>query len=290
MKKIKIDFTPEHLNDMLNSRNPDYREWHAAMEAIFPKYDITNKKRIAGFVSQCGHESQNFLRLEENLNYSVEALLRVFPRYFRVGNGRNPHDYARNPQRLANYVYMDQYRTPRGALGNVNEGDGWLFRGRGLKQLTGRNNYAAFGRSVGMSAEKAVEYVLTKQGAIESACWFWDNANCNRVADTGDVKALTQRINGGTIGMRDRKRRWKLALEVLSGNKKYINTDISNLKIVRLGDRGSTVKVLQEGLGINADGIFGPMTDRALRRFQSENGLVVDGIAGPRTFRALLEK
>jgi putative chitinase len=110
---------------------------------------------------------------------------------------------------------MDEFRSAKGALGNTKPGDGWRFRGRGLKQLTGRNNYAAFGKTVGMTAEEAAEYVATEKGAIESACWFWGAKKLNAVADARDIVKMTKIINGGDIGLDDRKKRWEKALKVL---------------------------------------------------------------------------
>ena len=179
-------------------------------------FDTPN--RIAGFIAQCAHESGNFKSLSENLNYSEKALRAVFGRYFGTGgNKRNAAEYARKPEKIANYVYQDKYRTKRGAMGNVNDGDGWLFRGRGLKQLTGRDNYTAFGKIVGMTAEEAAAYVATPKGAVESACWFWNAKKLNAVADTGDIVKMTKIINGGDIGLEDRTQRWNKALDVLGG-------------------------------------------------------------------------
>jgi putative chitinase len=111
---------------------------------------------------------------------------------------------------------MDEFRSSK--MGNVKPGDGWLFRGRGLKQLTGRENYTNFGKSVGMTAEEAAVYVSTEKGAIESACWFWNSKKLNAVADTGDIVKMTKIINGGDIGLADRKQRFEHALKVLGGN------------------------------------------------------------------------
>ena len=155
--------------------------WHKAMLEIFPKYEINTPNRIAGFVAQCAHESTNFTALEENLNYSEAQLLKVFGRYFGPAPKRNAAEYARKPEMIANYVYMDEFRVSK--MGNVNPGDGWLFRGRGLKQLTGRENYTNFGKSIGMTAEEAAVYVATEKGAIESACWFWNRNKLNAVAE-----------------------------------------------------------------------------------------------------------
>ena len=189
---------------------------------------------------------------------------------------------------------MDEFRKYK--MGNVNEGDGWLFRGRGLKQLTGRENYTAFGKTVGMTAEEAAEYVATEKGAIESACWFWYKAKCNPIADEGDIVGLSKRINGGTIGLEDRVPRWNEALEILGApapTPKDVSEDvediIDDIGVLRKGSRGDGVKIMQEALGIGADGIFGPGTERALKDWQAANGLVADGIAGPATFAKLLD-
>lgn len=137
-------------------RNKETEEWYEAALTLFEEYEINTPLRIAGFMAQCAHESADFTRLEENLNYSEKALNSVFGRYFGKGK-RDAKEYARDPKAIANYVYQDEFRSKRGALGNTERGDGWRFRGRGIKQLTGRNNYRAFGKSVGMSAEEAAE-------------------------------------------------------------------------------------------------------------------------------------
>jgi putative chitinase len=261
--------------------NTRVSEWHRALVEILPKYGINTQRRIAHFISQCAHESNNFRSLEENLNYSTEALLRVFPRYFGPGKA-NVNEYAHNPEKIANYVYMDINRTPRGALGNTQPGDGWRFRGRGLKQLTGRNNYADFGRSVGMTAEQAAEYVATEKGAIESACWFWNTYKLNTIADTDNVVLMTQRINGGDIGLADRQRRYNEAMGILGGS-------ISPSEVYRVGSRGDVVTDIQRKLGITADGVFGPGTESAVKRWQAANGLTADGIVGPATLRRMFQ-
>lgn len=195
--------------------NKNIKNWHKAVVDVLPNYDINTPERLAGFLTQCAHESRDFTALEENLSYSAERLLQVFPRYFGAGKA-NAAEYSRNPQKLANYVYMDANRSAKGALGNVQPGDGWQFRGRGIKQLTGRANYAAFGRTVGMTAEQAAEYVATEKGAIESACWFWKTRKLNSFADKRDIVGMTQAINGGDIGLADRRARWNKALAILT--------------------------------------------------------------------------
>ena len=181
--------TLEQFSAMI-PKNKDPESWYNAAMPMFEKYEINTPNRIAGFMAQCAHESADFTRLVENLNYSEKALNSVFGRYFGKGK-EDAAEYARNQEKIANYVYMDEFRTKRGALGNTEPGDGWLFRGRGIKQLTGRNNYAAFGETVGMSAEEAAEYVATPEGAMESACWFWQTNRLARHADAGDNVKLT---------------------------------------------------------------------------------------------------
>ena len=287
-------FTRDHLAALIPG-NPKVDAWYTALIEILPKYGINTPRRVAHFISQCAHESNNFRSLEENLNYSADALARVFPRYFGAGK-RDAAAYARNPEKIANYVYMDQFRTAK--MGNVNEGDGWRFRGRGLKQLTGRDNYTRFGKFVGMTAEQAAEYVATEKGAIESACWFWDTNKLNNIADTDDVVLMTKRINGGNIGLEDRQQRYNRALPLLEGRTPVPAASpaaapaaaggIDMNTVLRVGSRGETVRAVQAKLGLTADGAFGPGTERAVKAWQAANGLTADGVVGPKTLARLL--
>jgi putative chitinase len=268
--------------------NKEVGEWCAALNEMLPKYGITTDKRIAGFIAQCAHESMDFRVLQENLNYKEATLLKVFPRYFGPGK-ENAAEYAGKPEKIANYVYMDKNRSKGGALGNVNEGDGWLFSGKGLKQVTGRANTTAFGKTVGMTAEEAAAYLLTKKGALESALWFWGSRNLNDVADTGDQVRLTKIINGGDIGLADRQARYAKAMAALGGKIEAVapvTTSVS--ETLRKGSKGEMVKKLQAALGIGADGDFGQGTENALKKWQDRNGLVADGVAGPKTLAKLL--
>jgi putative chitinase len=278
--------TEQQLATMIPG-NKKVSEWHAALLEIMPKYDINSKRRIAHFISQCAHESNNFRSLQENLNYSEKALNAVFGRYFgSAPHKRDASEYARNPEKIANYVYMDEFRKYK--MGNVKEGDGWLFRGRGLKQLTGRENYTRFGRSINITAEEAAIYVATEKGAIESACWFWNANNLNDIADTDNVTRMTKKINGGNIGLADRQKRYKNAMQVLDSTADD-DLDVGDIGTLRKGSRGEGVKMMQEALGIGADGAFGPGTERALKSWQEANGLTVDGIAGPMTLNMLFD-
>ena len=292
---MSFELKKEHLAALIPG-NKDVDAWHAALVEVMPKYGINTERRAAHFISQCAHESGNFRTLEENLNYSEKALNAVFGRYFGAAPKRNAAEYARNPEKIANYVYQDEFRSKGGQMGNVKDGDGWLFRGRGLKQLTGRNNYTGFGKSIGMTAEEAAEYVATPKGAVESACWFWDTNKLNTIADTDDVVKMTKKINGGNIGLADRQARYKKAMEVF-GNPVSLaeatddddnDMDVSDIGTLRKGSKGEGVKMMQEALGIGADGAFGPGTERALKAWQAANGLTADGIAGPKTLEKLL--
>ena len=283
---FKFKFTKEQLAALIPG-NKKVDEWYDALVDILPKYDITTEARVAGFIAQCAHESGNFMTLEENLNYKEETLLKIFGRYFGPGK-RDAKEYARNPEKIANYVYMDEFRSSK--MGNVKEGDGWRFRGRGLKQLTGRENYTNFGKSVGMTAEQAADYVATEKGAIESACWFWNAKKLNAVADTGDVVKMTKIINGGDIGLADRQARYKKAMEVFGGKidlKAVVTEDSDTPPVLKKGSKGEWVKKMQKVLGAAQDGDFGPGTEKAVKAWQEKNGLTPDGVVGPKTLAAM---
>lgn len=276
-----MKLTTDQLAAMIPT-NPDVEGWCAELNKALDKYEINNARRIAGFISQCAHESRDFTALEENLNYSEKALNSVFGRYFGEGK-RNAAEYARNPEKIANYVYMDEFR--RSPLGNVKPGDGWRFRGRGLKQLTGRSNYERFAKDYGMSAEEAAEWLETKEGALASALWFWDTNKLNAIADTGDVRALTKKINGGDIGLADREHRFSVAIQALTGE---LPPRGQITETLRVGSSGDAVKRVQRKLGLAADGSFGPATEKAVKAWQAANGLVADGIVGPKSLEKML--
>jgi putative chitinase len=161
-------------------------------------------------LAQCAHESGEFLFLKENLNYKAASLRKVFPKYFPTDELAN--QYASKPNKaeaIANRVYASR-------MGNGDEqsGDGYRYCGRGLIQLTGKDNYTFFAGSLGISVEEASEYLQTFEGATQSACWFWETNNLNALADKGDIVTMTKRINGGTIGLEDRIKHYEHALHV----------------------------------------------------------------------------
>ena len=274
-----MTITKDQVEQLLHG-NPDIDEWYSAMSLLFPKYEITTPARIAGFVAQCGHESQNFKTLEENLNYSAEGLNKIFPKYF-VKAGRDAQAYHRQPEKIANIVYANRMGN-----GDTASGEGWKFRGRGVIQLTGKDNYSRFAKHIGKSIDDTIAYLKTKQGALESACWFWDTNGLNEIADSGDFVAMTKRINGGTIGLEDRQKHYTHALAVLGG--KAVAAPANTPTTLRKGDKGPQVVKMQKALGIASDGDFGPGTETALKRWQAANGLTADGVAGPKTLAKLL--
>ena len=174
--------------------------------------------------------------------------------------------------------------------GDTASGEGWKFRGRGVIQLTGKDNYSRFAKYIGKSIDETIEYLKTKQGALESACWFWKTNGLNEIADSGDIVAMTKRINGGTIGLEDRKKHYEHALAVLGGKAHAVNDQITDAvtQTLKKGANGSAVVKMQKALGIKADGDFGPGTEAALKKWQAANGLTADGVAGPKTLAKLL--
>ena len=170
--------------------------------------DINTPVRQAMFLSQLAHESGSFRAVEENLNYSVEALRRVFRKYFP--DDEIAAQYARQPEKIANRVYANRMGN-----GEESSGDGWKYRGRGLIQLTGKDNYTAFSLQANNEAIIKPELVAQPELAAESAGWFWMLNGLNRLADTGDVKAVTRRINGGFNGLADREAKYNKLMILL---------------------------------------------------------------------------
>ena len=205
---MSFTFTREQLSSVIGN-NSDLDGWYDALSSILPTYEIDSPQRVAAFIAQCTHESGGFKRLKENLNYKAESLRRVFPKYFPTDE--LAQQYAHKQEQIANRVYG-------GRMGNGDEssGDGFRYCGRGLIQLTGRNNYTKFAESIGMAVEEVPSLLETFEGAVKSACWFWKTNNLNQYADAGDILTMTKRINGGTIGLEDRIKHYNHALEVFS--------------------------------------------------------------------------
>ena len=181
-------------------------KWLGPLADTFTKYGINTTQRQACFIGQCQHESNNFRTLEENLHYSAAGLMRVWPSRFPSTDVAD--QYANNPEKIANKVYA-------GRMGNVEDSDGFAFRGRGLVQLTGREAYANCGSGLGVDLVGDPDRLLDPQYAALSAGWFWNKKGLNDLADTGDYETMTKRINGGIVGLDDRKAKIAKAKEIL---------------------------------------------------------------------------
>ena len=199
--------------------------WLEGTRAACLEFGINTPQRIAGFLSQCAHESAGFTMLEENLNYRAATMATVWPRRFaelgpdgkpkKDAQGKNiPNKFAlaieRKPEAIANAVYSNRMGN-----GPLESGEGWRYRGRGLKQLTGKDNYTRCGKALNLDLVETPDLLLTPSPAARSAAWFWANNGCNAFADKGDVEGLTRRINGGLIGIDDRRRRHQAVMRAM---------------------------------------------------------------------------
>ena len=200
-----MELTKELLSKLIRN-NPNIDGWYNALSKLLPDYEINTAQRMAAFFAQCSHESAGFTALKENLNYRAETLSKVWPSKFPADVATQ---YAGQPEKIANRAYA-------GRMGNGDEasGDGWKYCGRGLIQLTGHDNYQSFADSIETPIEQIPDYLQTFEGAAQSACWFWETNNLNKLADSGDIKTMTKVINGGYIGLDDRIAHYEHALKI----------------------------------------------------------------------------
>jgi putative chitinase len=181
-------------------------EWAEPLMATFTKFGMVSPKEQASFIGQCSHESNHFRVLEENLNYRADTLQKLFGHKFKP---EEIQAYARNPEKIANRIYANR-------MGNRGEdsGDGYRFRGRGLVQLTGHDNYWHCGQALGQDFVMNPQLVATPMYAAMSAGWFWSTHGCGKLVDSQEQ--LCKRINGGLIGLPDRIAQTQNALAVLT--------------------------------------------------------------------------
>jgi len=205
---FKFEFTLAKFKECVGGNPPHAEQWYEAICQILPDYDIETAPRVAAFLAQTAHESGGYRAIKENLNYRAVTLRKIFPKYFPTDE--LAAQYAGKPEKIANKVYG-------GRMGNGPEasGDGFRYCGRGLIQLTGKDNYTRYAQSLEISVEEAGEHLTTFEGCVQSAAWFWESNNLNQWADKGDILTLTKRINGGTIGLEDRIKHYNHALHVL---------------------------------------------------------------------------
>ena len=206
---MSFSLTLDQLKQIVPN-NPYIEHWHEALCEILPDYDIDTPQRIAAFLAQCAHESGGFKAIKENLNYRPATLVTLFKKYFDLPTAER---YCAMPDKqaaIANRIYANR-------MGNGPEesGDGYRYCGRGLIQLTGKDNYTRYAQSTEQTVEEASEHLTTFEGCVQSAAWFWEANNLNQYADTGDILTMTKRINGGTIGLEDRIKHYNHACHVL---------------------------------------------------------------------------
>jgi len=208
---VDFEFTLEKVEAMLVG-NKQASYWFPVLAELLPANDISTVLRVAAFMAQTCHESANYTRLHENLNYRAESLVRTWPTRFTLATAER---YAHKPEAIANLVYANR-------LGNGDEasGDGWRYRGRGPIQITGKANYETL--SITLYGDDRLLYtpeVLEEDFgmAVKSACWFWDRAGLSPLADVQDIKTMTKKINGGYIGLAERQEKFEQNLEILRG-------------------------------------------------------------------------
>lgn len=236
------------------------------------QYDIISKRRYCHFIAQCAHESAGFSRLEENLNYSKNALLSVFSKYF---NESTAELYARQPQNIANIVYANR-------MGNNNNNDGWLYRGRGIIQCTGKYNYSKVSSFINQDTLTNPNLLSSPTYASLSAIWYWLENDLNKYCDSDDIEKLTRAINGGYHGLEDRVRLYRRVSEFYDG---CYGIGV----VLKNGSRGIHVRNLQKLLCLCVDGIFGSGTEFAVKEYQKMNSLIADGVVGRKTWELLLK-
>ena len=196
--------------------------WLPHVQNALARFGINTERQVAAWLAQTAHESGGYTMLVENLNYRAATMAACWPARFGVKNpdgtwakdakgARVPNKFAlaleRKPEAIANVVY-----SSRMGNGPVESGEGWLYKGRGLKQLTGKENYTRCGKALELDLVGNPDLLLQPQGAALSAAWFWASNKCGPLADAGDFVGLTKKINGGTIGLPDREKRYKAVL------------------------------------------------------------------------------
>jgi putative chitinase len=204
-----IKLTLEHLQACLpEAKKANLEKYVEGFNETFEHFEIDTPERMAMFIAQTAHESGNFATTEENLNYSAKGLNGIFKKYFPTLE--SAASYERKPQMIANKVYG-------GRMGNGPEasGEGYKYRGRGIIQLTGKDNYRNCGKALGMDLLADPDSVAKNPVAVLSAGWFWNTRKLNEWADKEDVVTVTKKINGGTIGLADRTAHFHHILEVL---------------------------------------------------------------------------
>ena len=204
-----IKLTLENLQACLpDAKVSNLEKFLEGFNETFEHFEINTPESMAMFLAQTAHESGNFSATEENLNYSAKGLTGTFKRYFPSETDATP--YARKPEKIANRVYGSRMGN-----GAESSGEGYKYRGRGVIQLTGKDNYNNCGKALGLDLLAEPDQVAKNPVAVLSAGWFWNTRKLNTWAEKGDVLTVTKKINGGTIGLEDRKKHYQHIVEVL---------------------------------------------------------------------------
>lgn len=258
----------------------NFEKYYQPLVDAMDEFGIDTKERQVMFLAHIMVESGGMRYVAENLNYSADRLRQVFGKYYRTDSEASLH--AGRPVKIASRVYANR-------MGNGTEAsqDGWNFRGRGLKQLTGKYNYTNCGNDLGYDLVNDPSYLETPAGASRSAAWFWHSNNLNKYADARDIKGSTKAINGGYNGLEDRTKYYNRGMDIIASSNDGTDQP-EKLPLLKQGSKGAAVERLQGLLSITVDGKFGPGTKKAVQAFQKENGLIADGEVGTMTWKVLL--
>lgn len=275
--------TEEQFKEVVaGTSEANFEKYYGPLVAAMDEFNIDTPERQVMFLAHIMVESGGMRYVVENLNYSAARLREIFGKYYRNDTEASAH--AMRPVKIASRVYANR-------MGNGDEAsqDGWTYRGRGLKQLTGKNNYENCGDALGYDLVNDPSYLETPEGAARSAAWFWDINNLNKFADAKDIKGSTKAINGGYNGLVDRTKYYERGMKIIQKDVKP-TTPTSNIptSVLKKNAKGPDVEKLQKLLCVVVDGDFGNGTLRAVKAFQSSRGLKADGIVGKATWEALI--
>lgn len=200
--------TRDSLQKVVNNSNL-VNQYYEPLVTEMSKASINTKNRVSSFLAEVLHESNNLSATKENLYYTAQQLLNTFPKYFKTLD--QAKQYEKQPEKIANYVYG-------GRLGNTAAGDGYKYRGRGLMQTTGKDNYSALAKFSGIDFVNKPELLEQPKYAVLSAVYFWTKNGLNSLADKGDFKGITQKINGGQNGAADRQGKYEQLMSFVKDN------------------------------------------------------------------------
>ncbi len=205
--------TPQQLAQATGAPLPVAIRWLPAITPALQRWEISTPARQAAFLAQVSVESAHLERLIESLDYSPQGLLAEWPTHFSPDLARQlgrTADHPADQERIANIAYASRFGN-----GDEASGDGWLYRGRGLIQLSFHDNYEAAGHALGLDLVRHPELLLLPINAAAAAGWYWWSRDCNQLADDGDFTRITVRINGGTTDLDQRVELWSKAKEAL---------------------------------------------------------------------------